>query len=221
MLPLALVMALTSGCGLYHEVSLEVPLERPYDAVIVPGFPFEDDEGQMNTFHRMRLFWAYHLYSTGMAKNIIVSGGAVHTPYVEAEVFAIHLKKLGVDPRHIIIENKAEHSTENVFYSLELADHLGFTKVAVATDPMQSRMISFLLRKSGLDIDYLPTDIATIGRMYWKKFDASIDATPAYVNNFIPLKERENRKERMRGTRGEKYMERLTEERESPSVSAR
>ncbi len=221
LLYLLLSMALLSSCGVYREMSLEHTDRPTYDAVIVPGFPFDNEHGEMNMFHRMRLFWAYHLYSTGETRNIIVSGGAVHSPYVEAEVFAIHLKNLGVDPRHIFIENKAEHSTENVLYSMELASHLGFERIAVATDPMQSRMISFLLRKSDVEVDYLPADIATVGRMYWRRFDARIDASPAFVANFVPLKERENRKQRMKGTRGEKYRERMEEERNSPSVSYR
>jgi len=216
---LALVVWLT-GCNLYHEVTLEEPARPVYDAVIVPGFPFEDGQGRMTIFHRMRLFWAYHLYTTGETRNIIVSGGAVHSPYVEAEVMAIHLREMGVNPRNIYIENRAEHSTENVFYSLEVARNAGFTKVAVATDPMHSRMISFLLRKHDLGVQYLPADIVMVARMYWRRFDRTVDASPALINNFVPLKEREDRTQRMRGTKGEKYLKRLEEERDAPKVSS-
>jgi uncharacterized SAM-binding protein YcdF (DUF218 family) len=218
---LALLTLLTGPVDAQNTPSEQTEVTQVYDAVIVPGFPFDDEEGRMNAFQRMRLFWAYHLYSTGQTKNIIVSGGAVHSPYVEAEIFAIFLQKLGVDPRHIIIENRAEHSTENVFYSLELAHNHGFSKVAVATDPMQHLMLEFLLRKLNLDIDYLPTDLPTIYFAYRKSFDMSIDGTPAFVSNFVPLKERENRRERMRGTRGEKYLEALQENSASPAVSNR
>jgi len=132
----------------------------------------------------------------------------------------MHLRDMGVDPRDIYIENRAEHSTENVFYSMEIARNAGFAKVAVATDPMQSRMISFLLRKLDLDVDYLPADIATVGREYWKGFDRKVDARPAMVSNFVPLKDREERTERMKGTKGEKYLLRLKEEHDAPSVSS-
>lgn len=204
----------------YKEVRLDDENRTAYDAVIVSGFPFDSEEGRLNPFQHMRLFWAYHLYVTGETKNIIVSGGAVHTPYVEAEVFALYLKKLGVNPRHIIIENQAEHSTENVFYSLELAKHHGFEKVALATDPMQSRMISYLLRDSDVDIDYLPADLKALGMNYWKCFHTRVDGSSAYVTNFVPLKEREERKERMKGTRGEKYLQKMQEEQDAPSITA-
>lgn len=208
------------SCGVYQQAAHEHYPRTAYDAIIVPGFPFDAESGQMNTFQRMRLFWAYHLYKTGETKHIIVSGGAVHTPYVEAEIFAIYLEKLGVNPRHIIIENKAEHSTENVFYGLELARNHGFERFAVATDPMQTQMIAFLMRKVDLKIDYLPTDIKLIGMNYWKRFDMVIDGSEAYVDNFVPLKERESRKLRMQGTRGERYLDRLEQERTSPSLTA-
>lgn len=204
-----------TSCTLQQNMgAMEMATSTPkkYDAIIVPGFPFDDDEGKMNTFQRMRLFWAYHLYKTGVTERIIVSGGAVHTPYVEAEIFAHFLTELGVDPKHIIIENKAEHSTENVFYSLEMARNLGFTQVAVATDPMQTLMLRFLLRKLDLPFNYEPTDIKLIGQLYWKQFDMSIDGSGAFVANFVPLKVREKRQERMRGTRGERYLERVGEE---------
>lgn len=219
-LPAVCLFALLQSCTVYQEVSLNDEHRTQYDAVIVPGFPFDNEEGRMNEFQRMRLFWAYHLYITSETKHIIVSGSAVHTPYVEAEIFALYLKQLGVNPHHIIIEKKAEHSTENVFYSLELARHHGFEKVAIATDPMQSRMISFLLRNTEVNIDYLPADLKTLGMNYWRRFDTRIDGTSAYVSNFVPLKERENRKERMKGTKGERYLQKMKKEQEIPGVSS-
>lgn len=192
-----------------------------YDAIIVPGFPFDDDEGRMNAFQRWRLFWAHHLYKTGKTRHIIVSGSAVHTPYVEAEIFAKFLVELGVDPHHIIIENKAEHSTENVFYSLELAKLHGFEQVVVATDPLQTMMLQFLMRKMDVKVEYLPADLSVIGQMYWRQFNMSIDGTDAFVHNFVPLKKRESRKERMRGTRGDRYLDSMIDDQPPISLNNR
>ncbi|MDC0304198.1 YdcF family protein, partial [Flavobacteriales bacterium] len=66
-----------------------------YDAIIVPGYPFNPN-GKMNAIYKMRLHWAYALYSRGIAKNIITSGGAVHSPYVESQIFALYLEEMGV-----------------------------------------------------------------------------------------------------------------------------
>jgi len=213
-----LLISFTS-CNIFKEISVSDADYQPYDAIIVPGFPFNDEEGKMNAFQRMRLFWALHLYETGETNYIIVSGSAVHSPYVEAEIFAIFLAELGVNPKHIIIENRAEHSTENVFYSLELAKKLDLKRVVVATDPMQSKMIAYLMRNIDVEIDYLPTDLKMIFTKYQPKFDHAIDGSPAYVNNFVPLKERENRKLRMQGTRGERYLKSVEEERTAQAYS--
>ena len=208
---LAAVVLLASliGPAKAQQVSTEqAEATQVYDAVIVPGFPFDDEEGRMNMFQRMRLFWAYHLYATGKTKNIIVSGGAVHSPYVEAEIFAIFLQKLGVDPRHIIIENRAEHSTENVFYSLELAHNHGFSKVAVATDPFQSGMIAFLTNRDKLPVDFIPAMVETVAVKYWKTFQFNINDKAAFREDFVPLVERKDKAERKKGTQGDAYRER-------------
>ncbi len=177
-----------------------------YDAIIVPGYPFNPD-GKMNVIYKMRLHWAYELYSKGIAKHIITSGSAVHSPYVEAKIFALYLEEMGVDPDHLIIERQAEHSLENVFYSLEMAKERGFEKVAVATDLFQSGMIQILGRKHNLQVDYLPANIGFVVSKRWKSFNGQIDYCLAYVDEFTPLNERETKKERLEGTRGNRWVE--------------
>lgn len=177
-----------------------------YDAIIVPGYPFNPD-GKMNVIYKMRLHWAYQLYTTGIAKNIIVSGSAVHSPYVESQIFALYLEEMGVNPNHLILETQAEHSLENVFYSLELAKQQGFEKVAVATDLFQSGMIQLLGKKHNLIVDYLPANIGFVVSKKWKSFTGTIDYCQAYVEDFTPLKERESKEERLNGTRGNRWME--------------
>lgn len=180
--------------------------EKIYDAIIIPGYPFDPD-GEMNVIYKMRLHWASELYSKGIAKHIIVSGGAVHSPFVESKIFALFLEQMGVDPAHLIIEDRAEHSLENVFYSLELAKAHGFKTVAVATDLFQSGMIQILGRKHDLAVDYLPANIGFIISKKWKSFEGTIDYCQAHVDDFIPLKERESKKERLKGTRGHTWAE--------------
>jgi len=177
-----------------------------YDAIIVPGYPFKPN-GKMNAIYQMRLHWACHLYMTGVAKNIIVSGSAVHSPYVESKIFALYLEEMGVNPDHLIIEDQAEHSLENVFYSLELAQARGFEKVAVATDLFQTGMIQVFGKRHNLEVDYLPANIGFIITKKWNSFKGAIDYCQAYVADFVPLKERETKKERMNGTRGDTWID--------------
>lgn len=175
--------------------------EPIYDAIIVPGYPYTPD-GKMNMIYKMRLHWAVELYETGRAKNIIVSGGAVHTPYVEAKIYALYLEEMGVDPSVIYIEDRAEHSLENVFYGMELAKELGFENVAVATDLFQSGMLHILGKRHDVKMNYLPAKLGFIISKKWKSFKGEIDHMQAFVEDFVPLKDREDKKTRMEGTRG-------------------
>jgi uncharacterized SAM-binding protein YcdF (DUF218 family) len=201
---ISVVLAFSNQTTNAKENKLEV-----YDAIIVPGYPFKPN-GKMNAIYQMRLHWAYQLYSTGVAKNIIVSGSAVHSPYVESKIFALYLEEMGVNSDHLIIEDQAEHSLENVFYSLELARERGFEKVAVATDLFHTGMIQVFGKKHNLEVDYLPANIGFIITKKWNSFKGAIDYCQAYVAHFVPLKERETKKERMNGTRGDTWIDENT-----------
>ena len=177
--------------------------EKNYDAIIIPGYPF-DPEGKMNAIYRMRLAWAFELYETGRTQYIILSGGAVHSPYVEAEIFAMYLMGKGIPADKLILEPNAEHSMENVFYSMEIAEKYGFEKIAVATDMWQSGMIQFIAMIEKHDIssvDFIPARFSLVNR-YWKSFNFEIDHQLAYKEEFVPLIARKDKETRRKGTHG-------------------
>lgn len=178
-------------------------VQEPYDAIIVPGYPFRPN-GKMNPMYKIRLYWAYHLYSEGKTKNIIVSGSAVHTPYVEAKVYALYLIELGIDPDDIIIEDRAEHSLENVFYSMEIAKAQGFNKVAVVSDKAQTFMLKYLANKFDHEIsaDFIPAKWRFVIRKYWNKFDLDIDHEKAYQPGFVHISMKKTETQRKMGTSG-------------------
>lgn len=178
-------------------------VKEPYDAIIVPGYPFSPN-GKMNPIYKVRLFYAYHMYKTGKTKNIIVSGSAVHTPYVESKVYALYLIELGIDPDDIIIEDRAEHSLENVFYSMEIAKENGFDRVAVVSDKVHSYMIKFLAKKFDHQIaaDFIPARWRFVILNYWNKFDLNIDYEKAYQPGFVHIDYRKTETQKKVGTSG-------------------
>ena len=199
----AFLVAFTMLLPLSTTVALAKKTPQLYDAVIIPGFPFHPD-GKMNAIYRLRLAWAYELYLTGRTQHIILSGGAVHSPYVEAEIFALYLMEKGIPAEALILERNAEHSMENVFYSMEIAEKYGFEKVAVATDMWQSGMIQFIAKLEGHDmsnVDFLPAKFSIVNR-YWKSFELDIDHQLAFRDEFTPLVERKSKEVRRRGTHG-------------------
>ena len=107
--------------------------ERPFDVVIVPGCPSEDD-GALSRCQLARAIWAAGLYERGWVTHFITSGSAVYSPYVEAEALAAAMTALGVPPERIYLEANALHTDENMYYSMRIARALGFRAVAVAAE---------------------------------------------------------------------------------------
>jgi uncharacterized SAM-binding protein YcdF (DUF218 family) len=177
--------------------------DRPYDVVIVPGVPYEN-ESTTNVM-TMRIFWAKHLYDSGFTRNIIFSGSAVGSPYVEGIVMKIIADTLGIPEDHTFSETKAEHSVENAYYGWKLARSMGFKKIALATDPFQSRSLESFIEKycPGMRSVPLVPGVLNLGNKTLPK----IDARRAYVNDFIPLSKREGFWQRWRGTMGKRVKE--------------
>lgn len=162
--------------------------DGPYDVVIVPGLPF--DTLKVNPLLKARMLWAKHLYETGVTRNIIFSGSAVHSPFVEGQIMKMIADSLGIPTEHTFVEAEALHSTENVEYGYSLAQRLGFNKVAVATDPFQNLFLKNFAGKHNVPLPFLSFSIDSMPE-YTRQSIPSVNHEDAYVMNFIPLKDRE------------------------------
>jgi uncharacterized SAM-binding protein YcdF (DUF218 family) len=176
---------------------------KPYDAIIVPGVPYESSLGKWSDIMKIRVYWSYYLYQQGIAKNIIYSGGAVYTPYVESQIMALYAEALGIPKENIFTESKAEHSTENLYYSYYMGKKLGFQKMAIASDPIQSRLVRRFPKRHNLDLDFIPIVYDTLRAR--NLIDFPIDAEKAKVQNFISIIERESKLKRFIGTLGRNH----------------
>lgn len=175
--------------------------KEQFDVIIVPGIPFEED-GWSHTM-KGRVYWSKYLYDQGITKNIIYSGAAVYTPYYESEIMAMYAHALGIPKEHIFTETTAEHTTENIYYSYQLAKKMGFSKVAIASDPYQTKMISkFAKRKVSKDIVLIPFVFDTLKVLEPHMVTPAIDSTKAYKADFISITKRESFWKRFKGTLG-------------------
>lgn len=192
---------------IYREAKRDVP----YDAIIVPGVPYNDKS--MRDVMNLRVRWAKFLYDEGITKNVIFSGSAVYTPYVEGKIMALMGEKIGIPKAHIFVEDKAEHSTENMYYSYLLAQKLGFENIAVASDQYQTFMLSEVHERFKMyGIGFLPMTVS-----FMKAADKTpiiIDPTSAQVGDFVALPDRQSFAERLRGTRGRYVKEQMKESQE-------
>lgn len=181
-----------TSCGLLNNHSRAVYHQSisnaPFDVVIVPGLPY--DTGNINPLFKARMLWAKELYETGVARHIIFSGSAVHSPYVEGMVMKIMADSMGIPTRHTFIEDKALHSTENVAYGVALAHSMCFKNIAVATDPIQMMVLKKYTRDNHARVSLLPFSMKSMAAYYKASFP-QVNAEDAFVENFIPLKQRE------------------------------
>lgn len=202
-LPAFLGCALCLFSSYYDPKSTEKKSERlkakgPYDVIIVPGVPYQDPK--LKVILKARILWAKYLFDNGIAKNIIFSGSAVYNPYIEGVMMRIYADSLGIPSAHTFAETQAEHSTENIFYSLLMAKKMGFKKIAVATDQYQAIIIRNFMKKNCPEIEVIPIEYNKIKLVTaaWPE----IDPSSACVDNFVSLVEREDRIKRFKGTLG-------------------
>ena len=174
---------------------------KSYDIIIVPGVPLEN--GQLSNTMKARIYWSKYLFEKGIAKNIMYSGSAVYSPYYESKIMALYAEAIGIPKRNIFTEIKAEHSTENIYYSYLLAKKLNFNRVALASDPFQTKMLRrFTREKVSPDIDLIPIVFDSLNIMKVSEHEPKVDIQKAFALDFKSLPEREGFWKRLRGTRG-------------------
>src|SRR5882724_11823174 len=163
---------------------------KQYDIIVVPGVPFEN--GKWDRVMKGRVYWSKYLFDKGIAKNIIYSGSAVYTPYYEGIIMSLYAAAIGVPKENIFTETKAEHSTENIYYSCKKAKLMGFKTVALASDPFQTKTLrKFAHKKLNPDIGIIPFVVDTLKIIEPSMIDPVIDYQQAFNKDFKSIKERE------------------------------
>lgn len=115
---------------------------------------------------------------------------------------ALYANKMGIPKEKIFIEPKAKHSSENVYYSLLIAEELGFKRIAIATDPIQGFLLTnYTERIRNKSIDYINFQPKYI-RHTKNPDEPKIDFWLAYTNDFTPLVENKNYWERKKESLG-------------------
>jgi uncharacterized SAM-binding protein YcdF (DUF218 family) len=172
---------------------------KPYDVIIIPGLPLYN--GKIDTLLKARLLWSKFLYDNNYTTHIIYSGNAVYTNWIEGKAMALMAQQLQIKPQHILVDTLAEHSTENLFYSYQLAKQKGFTKIAVATDPFQCAMLfKFAKKNIGEPIYFFPLIYDSIKK--YTRINLQIDTNTCKKINFVAINKRQGYGQRLKGTRG-------------------
>lgn len=207
---LFLFVILFSSCSFSAKKTIslyETNKSKEYDVIIVPGVPFEN--GGWSRTMRARVLWSKFLYDKGIAKQVMYSGSAVYSPYIEAEIMALYGEAIGLSKDDIYTENFAEHSTENLYYGYQYAKKLGFEKVALASDPFQTKLLKRFAKKIDPNIGIMPMVYDSVFVLSNKIGDPEIDYESLKQTDFISIKDREGFWKRLQGTRGKNLKEGL------------
>lgn len=174
-------------------------LVKPIDIAIVPGLPLY--HGKIDTLLKSRLLWSHFLLKKGIVSNVLYSGNAVYSPWVEGSTMALYANQLGIQNKNIVIDTLAEHSTENLYYGYNQAKKMGYKTIAIATDPFQCAMLYKYARKNFNEtIYFIPIIYDSIKPLMG--LNLQIDTTLTIKKNFVSIEDRLDYKDRIKGTTG-------------------
>jgi uncharacterized SAM-binding protein YcdF (DUF218 family) len=124
-----------------------------FDAVIVLGSP-ADDDGNPTPEQLARVTEGVREYERGVAPRLILTGGAAHNRFVEADVMARTAAAQGIPPSAIFIETKAQDTIQNACYTTRIMQAHGWRSAEVISAASH-------LPRAGLILSRLPLKWST------------------------------------------------------------
>lgn len=101
-----------------------------FDAIIVLGTP-ADGDGNPTPEQLARVGEAVHEYDLSVAPRLILTGGAAHNRFVEAQVMARTAEAEGIPASAIFVEPEARDTIENACYSARIMKEHGWGSAEV------------------------------------------------------------------------------------------
>ena len=105
-----------------------------FDAIIVLGTP-ADSDGNPSPIQLARVTEAVHEYERGVAPRLILTGGAAHNQFVEADVMARTAHAQGIPQSALFVEPRAQDTIQNACYSQQIMDAHGWHSAEVVSEP--------------------------------------------------------------------------------------
>lgn len=120
-----------------------------YDCAVVCGCQ-ADAQGRPTELLKTRVEKAVELWKDRKVKYLLMSGGAVHNEYTEAEVMKAYAVELGAPESYIVEEKRAISTYHNLKYGAEVMKHCGFKNCVVVTSGWHLRKADHYARKAGV-----------------------------------------------------------------------
>ena len=117
-----------------------------FDAIIVLGSP-ADSDGNPTPTQLARVTEAVHEYERGVAPRLILTGGAAHNRFVEAQVMARSAEAQGIPASAVLIEPQAKDTIQNACYSLRILRAHGWRSAEVISSPWHLPRAALIFKK--------------------------------------------------------------------------
>jgi uncharacterized SAM-binding protein YcdF (DUF218 family) len=124
-----------------------------FDAIIVLGSP-ADGDGNPSPTQLARVTEGVHEYERGVAPRLILTGGAAHNRFVEAQVMARTAHAEGIPDAAIFVEGRAMSTVQNACYSARIMQEHGWRSAEVVSSASH-------LPRAGLIFGRLPLEWRT------------------------------------------------------------
>jgi uncharacterized SAM-binding protein YcdF (DUF218 family) len=105
-----------------------------FDTLIVLGTPCLTN-GASSPEQRERVLEGVREFRAGVAAHIIVTGGAAHNTFVEADCMKRLAVQQGVPPDAVIEEKQAKDTIQNIWFSKHIMDAHGWHSAEVVSSP--------------------------------------------------------------------------------------
>ena len=119
------------------------------DAIIVLGYP-ADDDGNPTPEQLARVTEGVHEYERGVAQRLILTGGAAHNRFVEADVMARSAAAQGIPAGEIIEEPLAQDTIQNACYATRIMRQHGWHSAEVISAASHLPRAGLIFDKTGI-----------------------------------------------------------------------
>ena len=107
---------------------------KHFDTLIVLGTPCTA-EGTSSPEQRERVMEGVREFRAGVAKHMIVTGGAAHNQFYEADCMRRTAIEQGVPPDAVLEERQAQDTIQNIWFSKQIMDAHGWRSAEVVSSP--------------------------------------------------------------------------------------